>query len=172
MKDIFNNSLNTTKIIYHTNTLSIEDDERVRKMINLYFDVSSQDKQSRGRNFFIFDCSLCGDLRYDSLSTWNYINPYDDIIEAFFRTECFKEVRFVCDTDQYSIINNLKENKLPVPVPKKIITINEQNRKMHKNKDNDSKMSYNGVATPANELKGDVALWIIAYTIPRRFSRV
>ena len=51
-------------------------------------------------------------------------------------------------------------------------TINEQNKKMHKNKDNDSKMSYNGVATPANELKGDVALWIIAYTIPRRFSRV
>ena len=51
-------------------------------------------------------------------------------------------------------------------------SINEQNRKMHKNKDNDSKMSYNGVATPANELKGDVALWIIAYTIPRRFSRV
>ena len=43
---------------------------------------------------------------------------------------------------------------------------------MHKNKDNDSKMSYNGVAKPTKELKGAVALWIIAYTIQRKFSRV
>jgi hypothetical protein len=50
-------------------------------------------------------------------------------------------------------------------------TINEQIKKMHKNKDNDSKMSYNGVANPTKELKGDVVLWIIAYTIQRKFSR-
>ena len=50
-------------------------------------------------------------------------------------------------------------------------SINEQIKKMHKNKDNDSKMSYNGVANPTKELKGDVVLWIIAYTIQRKFSR-
>ena len=43
---------------------------------------------------------------------------------------------------------------------------------MHKNKDNNSKMSYNGVARSTKELKRAIALWIIAYTILRRFTRV
>ena len=59
-----------------------------------------------------------------------------------------------------------------ITIVKLLKTINEQIKKMHKNKDNDSKMSYNGVDNPTKELKGDVASWIIAYTIQRKFSRV
>ena len=44
-------------------------------------------------------------------------------------------------------------------------------KKCTKNKDNDSEMSYNGVAKPTKELKGVVALWIKAYTIQKQFSR-
>ena len=38
------------------------------------------------------------------------------------------------------------------------------------NKDNASKMSYNGVANQPKEHRGVVVLWVIAYTILKQFT--
>ena len=40
------------------------------------------------------------------------------------------------------------------------------------NKDNDSKMSYNGVAYQPKEHRGVVVLWITAYTILKQFTTI
>ena len=108
-------AIDRTKLIYLTNTLSEADDRRVREY----------DFHDHIRYHFIYDCSTSGVMRFNEKDDC-YANQTGDLLRLYFTNEQYKQVKFVCDREQYRHLRELQKNGKPVPVPKTLhLTIRE-----------------------------------------------
>lgn len=102
--------LGRTKLIYLTNVLSAEDSRR-----NSY--------PQYGRYSFFYDCSVSAlfhaDKRNDVYSERHSGNQDADL-DTYFAYEQYKQIKFVFDQKQSEILNSMKEDGFPVPVPQKL----------------------------------------------------
>ena len=115
--NIIDNNIRKTKIIYHTNTLSKSDDDRY---MGIYHSANNLPHVGY---YFIYDCSLSAVIRHDQDADER--TRQQDLLTAYYQTESYKQVKFVCDSTQYEYIKLLRNTGLPVPIPKKLfITIN------------------------------------------------
>lgn len=99
------------KIIYLTNALSQVDYKRNYEMHGSRFDV-------------LYDCSLGGLICEDARKDVNH-ELHRDIMEAtelqtYFFYEQYKQVKFVFDKKQYEILQKLKREGYPVPLPQRL----------------------------------------------------
>lgn len=101
--------LGKTKIIYLTNALSVRDTRRA-----LWYN---------GDRFApLYDCSMgnlvVSNIERDMNKNLRKGPMGDSETEAYFLYEQYKQIKFVFDRRQNQLCNELKEKKLPVPVPK------------------------------------------------------
>lgn len=108
-------AIDRTKLIYLTNTLSEADDQRVREY----------DYHDHIRYHFIYDCSTSGVMRFNEKDDC-YANQTGDLLLLYFTNEQYKQVKFVCDREQYGHLRELQKSGKPVPVPDTLyLTIRE-----------------------------------------------
>lgn len=102
------NIFKSVKMIYFTNTLSFTDYERTQR--------------TDGRRLKPFyDCSVGGLMYSDSISdvnqalraSYNYTSEF----QTYYTYEKYKQVKFVFDKRQHKILEALKKDGYPVPVP-------------------------------------------------------
>lgn len=91
-------AIDRTKLIYLTNTLSEADDQRVREY----------DFHDHIRYHFIYDCSTSGLIRYDEIDDC-YSKDRKNVLLTYFTYEFYKQVRFVCDKEQYNHLLDLEK---------------------------------------------------------------
>lgn len=101
----------TTKLIYLTNAIS-------------YTDYLRNKKNPVNRFKRLYDCSAGGLMYLDSVSDINrelrqHYDAYSDF-ETYHIYEKYKQVKFVFDKNQYQILEELKKEGYPVPVPQKL----------------------------------------------------
>ena len=97
--------LDGLKVVYHTNTLTLADDERVRAY------------QYKGhiRNHFVYDCSTSGIMRYDVISDCDAGRTGDNLL-SYFQSEFTKQIKYFCTSKQYKFFQNVSEGcKLKLP---------------------------------------------------------
>jgi len=106
--------LERSKIIYLSNTLNQSDDQRaVNETVYWRYKITHVRRQ------FIYDCSISGAIRFDQKDDC-YANRENDFLSIFFFNEHYKQVKYVCDRKQYSNLLELRENGIPVPIPKSL----------------------------------------------------
>lgn len=111
-----------TKIIYLTNTLNEEDYWRAK--IGYGESHWKLKRYTHVRNQFLYDCSICGlmlsDYRNDIDRKRYQRGNEENWLNIFFTYEKYKQVKYVFDKKQYSILKKLKDQGYPVPVPKQL----------------------------------------------------
>lgn len=107
--------LERTKFIFMTNVLSLQDFRRSWR-------------KNYGRDDFLYDCSLSSlvwsdvrnDVNNDVRVRKEEKNGRAGDLEHFFAYEAYKQIKFVFDRNQFQILEELKEQKYPVPVPERL----------------------------------------------------
>lgn len=104
-------ALQSVKLMFGTAVLSQTDHRRAVRRRN-------------DRYSFLYDCSvgnlIYSDAQKDVNGWWRGQNKEFSELDTYFTYELYKQIKFVFDKNQYRILQSMREDGYPVPVPQRL----------------------------------------------------